>query len=115
MTARTNPYVGLGPFGEDDHEWFFGREREIALITANLKASRLTLLYGASGVGKSSVLLAGVLPHLHALVAGNRAMASRPSSAARSRSTSARRSRSRSCATGGTRRCSRSSGPSMRP
>ena len=32
------------------------------LIVANITASRLTLLYAASGVGKSSVLRAGVLP-----------------------------------------------------
>jgi WD40 repeat protein len=34
------------------------------MIVANLFASRLTLLYGPSGVGKSSVLHAGVLPAL---------------------------------------------------
>jgi WD40 repeat protein len=75
MSERSNPYVGLEPFGAADAEWFFGREREITLISANLKASRLTLLYGASGVGKSSVLLAGVLPHLRAVVATNRELA----------------------------------------
>src|SRR5689334_16802632 len=36
------------------------------MIVANLFASRLTLLYGPSGVGKSSVLHAGVLPALRA-------------------------------------------------
>jgi WD40 repeat protein len=55
-----NPYVGLVPFGERDAPFFFGRERERRLIANNLIASRLTLLYGASGVGKSSVLRAGV-------------------------------------------------------
>jgi len=54
------PYVGLVPFGERDAPFFFGRERERRLIANNLIASRLTLLYGASGVGKSSVLRAGV-------------------------------------------------------
>jgi hypothetical protein len=48
------------PYSEEDAPFFFGREAEREIITANLLASRLTLLYGASGVGKSSVLRAGV-------------------------------------------------------
>ncbi|HEY8718861.1 hypothetical protein [Pengzhenrongella sp.] len=63
------PYVGLMPFDEADSEYFFGRERERDLIIANLTAVRLTLLYSASGVGKSSVLRAGVLPLAHELAA----------------------------------------------
>ena len=35
---------------------FFGRERDAEIVVANLLASRLTVLYGASGVGKSSLL-----------------------------------------------------------
>jgi WD40 repeat protein len=64
-TDRDVPYVGLVPFDEKDATYFFGRERESDLIVANLTASRLTLLYAPSGVGKSSVLRAGVLPALH--------------------------------------------------
>ncbi len=59
--SRTSPYVGLEPYSESDAPFFFGREREQRIITANLRSSRLTLLYGASGVGKSSVLMAGVI------------------------------------------------------
>jgi len=43
---------------------FFGREQDQEIIIANLYAARLTVFYGASGVGKSSVLLAGVVPQL---------------------------------------------------
>jgi WD40 repeat protein len=75
VTARRNPYVGLVPYTQADAEWFFGRDQEVRLITANLRAARLTLLYGASGVGKSSVLLAGVLPRLQSLVAEHRPVA----------------------------------------
>src|SRR5215813_255666 len=64
VTERRSPYQGLIPYEEDDAPFFFGREKEARLIIANLFASPLTLLYGASGVGKSSVLSAGVLPHL---------------------------------------------------
>jgi hypothetical protein len=53
------------PYWEEDAPFFFGREREQQVIIANLMASRLTLLYGASGVGKSSVLRAGVAHQLH--------------------------------------------------
>ncbi|HYY59158.1 MAG TPA: WD40 repeat domain-containing protein [Pyrinomonadaceae bacterium] len=61
---RRSPYKGLIPYTEDDAAFFFGREKETRLIAANLFASSLTLLYGASGVGKSSVLRAGVAHQL---------------------------------------------------
>jgi hypothetical protein len=52
------------PFDEDDTTYFFGRDRESQIIVANMTAARLTLLYAPSGVGKSSVLRAGVVPRL---------------------------------------------------
>lgn len=57
-----SPYRGLAAFGESDLDGllFFGRERETEVTTANLLAARLTVLYGPSGVGKSSLLRAGV-------------------------------------------------------
>ncbi|MBZ5504500.1 MAG: ATP-binding protein [Acidobacteriia bacterium] len=61
------PYVGLVPFSDADAPRFFGREKERTIIMDNLKTSRLTLLYGSSGVGKSSVLRAGVVYHLRRL------------------------------------------------
>jgi tetratricopeptide (TPR) repeat protein len=59
-----SPYKGLLPYSERDAPFFFGREEETVIISANLFASPLTLLYGASGVGKSSVLHAGVAHQL---------------------------------------------------
>ena len=59
-----SPYQGLIPYEVDDAPFFFGREKETRLIAANLFAAPLTLLYGPSGVGKSSVLRAGVINHL---------------------------------------------------
>jgi WD40 repeat protein len=61
---RLCPYVGLQPFEEPDREFFFGRERDQRIIISNLLSSPLTILYGSSGVGKSSVLMAGVIPQL---------------------------------------------------
>ncbi|HEX4527095.1 MAG TPA: ATP-binding protein, partial [Gaiellaceae bacterium] len=62
------PYKGLRMFedSELDVPFFFGRERERGLVEANLMASRLTVLYGETGVGKSSLLRAGVAHHLRA-------------------------------------------------
>jgi WD40 repeat protein len=60
-----SPYKGLLPYEEGDADFFFGRETERDLITSNLLAARLTVLYGPSGVGKSSVLFAGVAHDVH--------------------------------------------------
>jgi len=61
------PYVGLSFYTEADARWFFGREAERQVIIGNLRASRLTLLYAESGVGKSSLLRAGVAARLREL------------------------------------------------
>ena len=57
-----SPYKGLASFedSELDALLFFGREREREIVAANLVAARLTILYGTSGVGKSSLLKAAV-------------------------------------------------------
>jgi hypothetical protein len=62
--ARTTPYQGLQPYAEGDAPFFFGRDAERTILAANLMAAKLTLVYGASGVGKSSVLRAGVVHQL---------------------------------------------------
>jgi len=61
-----DPYIGLRPYtdSDDDRARFFGREQDQEIIIANLYAATLTVFYGASGVGKSSVLMAGVVPEL---------------------------------------------------
>ena len=63
----TCPYRGLLPFSEDEARYFFGRDADREIIAANLIATRLTLLYSPSGVGKTSVLLAGVAHDLREL------------------------------------------------
>ena len=62
-----SPFKGFVPFLEKDAPFFFGRDRETKIISANLRTQRLTLLYGPTAVGKSSVLKAGVLPAFHDL------------------------------------------------
>jgi hypothetical protein len=59
-----SPYKGLDHYEEQDAPFFFGRRDASDLVVANLIAARLTLLYGESGVGKSSLVHAGVIPQL---------------------------------------------------
>ena len=72
-TKPQSPYKGLVPFedSELDALLFFGREREGQIISANVLAARLTVLYGPSGVGKTSVLRAGVAYRLRQMAQGN--------------------------------------------
>jgi Novel STAND NTPase 1 len=66
LPTLLDPYIGLRPYtdSDDDRARFFGREQDQEIIIANLYAASLTVFYGASGVGKSSVLMAGVVPEL---------------------------------------------------
>lgn len=61
------PFVGLVPLEEEHWKLLAGRDDEIKAITTNLRGARLTLLYGGSGVGKSSILRAGTVATLHRL------------------------------------------------
>lgn len=61
-----NPFRGLLPFEEEHAAFFFGRDREISDITARLENRRLLAVTGVSGSGKSSLVLAGVVPMLKA-------------------------------------------------
>lgn len=60
----TRPYKFLDYYTEHDQGLFFGREEEIENICSRILARRSFLLYGRSGVGKSSILRAGVIPRL---------------------------------------------------
>jgi WD40 repeat protein len=64
-----SPYRGLAAFedSELDALYFFGRERDTEIVVANLIAARFTVMYGPSGVGKSSLLLAAVARALRGL------------------------------------------------
>lgn len=68
---KTCPYQGLVPYSEEDADYFFGRKKDTGIIVANCLTTRVTLLYGASGVGKSSVLYAGVTRELRNRAAEN--------------------------------------------
>lgn len=58
------PYAGLFSFGEEDKEYFFGRNREIEHLSELILNHILTIVFGQSGVGKTSLLQAGLIPRI---------------------------------------------------
>ncbi|GAA5199176.1 BTAD domain-containing putative transcriptional regulator [Microbacterium jejuense] len=58
------PYRGLSAYSPDDADVFFGREDDIAAIRDRTRPGTLTTVVGASGSGKSSLVLAGVVPRV---------------------------------------------------
>ncbi len=64
VTLPDRPYPGLRPFEQAEWAIFFGRERMIDEVIGRLAESRLVLIHGVSGSGKSSLVRAGVLPKL---------------------------------------------------
>jgi DNA-binding SARP family transcriptional activator/outer membrane protein assembly factor BamB len=60
------PYRGLQPFGTEDAGEFFGRDGDVSAALARLSSSPFLAISGASGSGKSSLLLAGIVPALRA-------------------------------------------------
>src|SRR5215475_8761038 len=59
------PYPGLAYFGPEDADKFFGRDAAITRLAEAVGRQSFTALVGASGSGKSSVVLAGLAPHLN--------------------------------------------------
>jgi len=62
------PYVGLAPFESKHQDYYFGRNQDAATLADNVIASPLTVLYGSSGTGKTSLINVGLpraIMHLH--------------------------------------------------
>jgi serine/threonine protein kinase len=59
-----SPFAGLAAFQEADADRFFGRDRDINQIVTELRSRPLVAVVGPSGVGKSSLIRAGVMPAL---------------------------------------------------
>src|SRR5579872_556833 len=59
-----NPWLGLASFTEETRSFFFGREEEVAELGRRVQRKLLTILFGKSGLGKTSILRAGLVPRL---------------------------------------------------
>ena len=64
LDESKNPYRGLQPFEEKHSQLFFGRNELIEKLQAFVKTHSLTVVLGASGSGKSSLVKAGLIPKL---------------------------------------------------
>ncbi len=63
LSAKNNPYVGLRSYDATDADLFFGRKALIAELAEVVDSRPLTVVLGASGTGKSSLVKAGLAPH----------------------------------------------------
>jgi tetratricopeptide (TPR) repeat protein len=59
-----NPWPGLAAYQEASRAFFFGRDEEAAELFRLIRLSPLTVVYGKSGLGKTSLLQAGLYPKL---------------------------------------------------
>jgi len=62
-----HPWPGLMSFSELNRHYFNGREPESNELTRMIESDVLTVMYGKSGLGKSSLLQAGISPRLRRL------------------------------------------------
>ena len=59
-----NPYPGLNYYDESREDYFFGRNKEKHEILQMLEIHSLCVIIGKSGIGKSSLINAGLVPEL---------------------------------------------------
>lgn len=64
MSPETNPWKGLFFYTEQDRDIFFGRDKETGEFVQILQRGILSVLFARSGLGKTSLLRAGVMPQL---------------------------------------------------
>jgi len=63
-SKKINRYPGLKPFVKDENFIFFGRSSEIDDLLSSIRVHPFFILYSKSGLGKSSLIHAGVVPKL---------------------------------------------------
>ncbi|MBD2165561.1 PD40 domain-containing protein [Calothrix membranacea FACHB-236] len=64
LNAKKNPYRGLESYDEEHSKLFFGRSKLVEKLHQFVKSHPLTVVLGASGSGKSSLVKAGLIPQL---------------------------------------------------
>ncbi len=64
VVDEQHPWLGLASFTEETRGFFHGREEEVAELGRRVQRKLLTILFGQSGLGKTSILRAGIVPRL---------------------------------------------------
>ncbi len=59
-----HPWLGLSSYTEETRAYFHGRDDETAELARRVQRKNLTVLFGQSGLGKTSLLRAGLVPRL---------------------------------------------------
>lgn len=60
LVASTAPFKFLDPYGPEDGDLFFGRAAEVADLYTKIYSAAITVLYGESGTGKTSLIQCGL-------------------------------------------------------
>jgi WD40 repeat protein len=76
--SQDSPYVGLVPYSEKDAARFCGRDKETGTLVSLTLGRRCLVVHGPSGVGKSSLLRAGVTASLHEIAAAQQEAFGKP-------------------------------------
>jgi len=62
--TATRRYPGAKPFTTEEQDIFFGRREDLRRLYERIQLEPLVVLYGKSGLGKSSIINAGILPEV---------------------------------------------------
>ena len=66
LSNKPNPYTGLSAFDEKSADQFYGREEAVRILLEKIKRHPIVFIIGPIGSGKSSLVMAGLLPLLAA-------------------------------------------------
>jgi len=64
LVDAEHPWLGLDSFSEETRQYFHGRDEEVAELARRVQRRTLSILFGQSGLGKTSILRAGIVPRL---------------------------------------------------
>jgi WD40 repeat protein len=70
LTDEMNPWPGLSSYDEGQARLYFGRRRVIRSLHRRVRRQPLTIVVGASGTGKSSLVKAGWMPRIKRVKSG---------------------------------------------
>jgi Novel STAND NTPase 1/Bacterial Ig domain/FHA domain len=67
LDIKVRPFIGPRPFEEINSSFFYGRDREVQQILALILSSGVSLVYAKSGIGKTSIFNAKIIPELRGI------------------------------------------------